>query len=66
MFPANTIPQFFGAWFGRKYMAKRYGPENWFKYAPVLIAGFACGTGLISMLAISVALIAKAVAKLPY
>jgi hypothetical protein len=66
LFPANTIPQFFGAWFGRKYMARRYGKENWYRYAPVLLAGFACGTGLISMVAISIALIAKAVAKVPY
>lgn len=66
LFPANTLPQLFGAWFGRKYMAKRYGEENWRRYAPVLLAGFACGTGLISMVSISMALIAKAVAKLPY
>ncbi len=66
LFPANTLPQLFGAWFGRKYMAKRYGEENWKRYAPVLLAGFACGTGLISMVSISMALIAKAVAKLPY
>jgi hypothetical protein len=66
LFPANTIPQYIGAWFGRKYMAKRYGEENWVRYAPVLLAGFSCGTGLVSMLSISMALIAKAVAKLPY
>lgn len=66
LFPANTVPQLFGAWFGRKYMAKRYGEENWRRYAPVLLAGFACGTGLISMVSISLALVAKAVAKLPY
>ncbi len=66
LFPANTLPQLFGAWFGRRYMAKRYGEENWRRYAPVLLAGFACGTGLISMVSISLALVAKAVAKLPY
>ena len=66
LYPANTIPQLFGAWFGRRHMAKRYGEENWRRYAPVLLAGFACGTGLISMVSISMALVAKAVAKLPY
>lgn len=66
LFPANTLPQFLGAWFGHKYMKKRYGEENWMRYAPVLLAGFSCGTGLVSMLSISMALIAKAVAKLPY
>ncbi|HZH99222.1 MAG TPA: hypothetical protein VEX38_09645 [Fimbriimonadaceae bacterium] len=66
LFPANTLPQLLGAWFGRKYMARKYGQENWVRYAPVLFAGFACGTGLVAMTSISLALIAKAVAKLPY
>ncbi len=66
LFPANTLPQFLGAWYGRKYMAKKYGEENWARYAPVLLAGFSCGTGLISLVSISIALIGKAVAKLPY
>jgi hypothetical protein len=66
LFPANTVPQLAGAWYGRKFMARRYGEENWVRYAPVLLAGFSCGTGLISMISISLALIAKAVAKLPY
>lgn len=66
LFPANTLPQFLGAWIGRKYMRKRYGELNWTRYAPVLLAGFSCGTGLVSMASISLALIARAVAKLPY
>ena len=66
LFPANTVPQLVGAWYGRKYMAKRYGADNWVRYAPVLLAGFSCGTGLVSMFSISLALLAKAVAKLPY
>lgn len=66
LFPANTIPQWLGAWYGKKYMARKYGQENWARYAPVLLAGFSCGTGLVSMASISLALIAKAVAKLPY
>jgi len=66
LFPANTVPQFFGAIAGKRYFAKKYGQENWTRYAPVLFAGFACGTGLISMVCIAIALIAKAVAKLPY
>jgi hypothetical protein len=66
LYPANTIPQFIGAWFGRRHLAKKYGAENWSKYAPVLLAGFSCGTGLVSLCSIAMALIAKAVAKLPY
>jgi len=66
LFPANTVPQFLGAWVGKKYLAKRYGVENWLRYAPVLLAGFSCGTGLVALASISIALISRAVAKLPY
>lgn len=66
LFPANTLPQLLGAWYGRKYMRVKYGEEQWSRYAPVLFAGFACGTGLIAMASISVALITKAVSRLPY
>ncbi len=65
-FPADTIPTFFGAWLGKRYFAKRFGQENWVKYSPVLLAGFACGTGLIAMAAIALALIAKSVNYLPF
>ncbi|HWP31954.1 MAG TPA: hypothetical protein VNK96_09575 [Fimbriimonadales bacterium] len=66
LWPANTIPQFLGAIAGRKYFAKRYGEEKWVSYAPVLLAGFSCGSGLIAMISIALALIAKSVTTLPY
>lgn len=66
LFPANTVPQFLGAWAGKRFLAKKYGAETWSRYAPVLLAGFSCGTGLVALAAISLALISRAVAKLPY
>lgn len=66
LWPANTIPQLLGAIAGRKYFAKRFGEERWSAYAPVLLAGFSCGTGLMAMVAIALALLAKAVSSLPY
>ncbi len=66
LFPANTIPQLAGAWFGRRFMARKYGEETWSRYAPVLLAGFSCGTGLVAMASISLALVARAVSQLPY
>lgn len=66
LYPANTLPQLLGAWYGKKFLAKRFGAETWSRYAPVLLAGFFCGTGLVALLSISIALIGKAVAKLPY
>ena len=65
-FPHDAIPTFFGAWLSRKYFAKRFGLENWRMYTPVLLAGFSCGTGLIAMASIALALIAKSVNYLPF
>lgn len=64
--PADIIPTFFGAWLGRRYFAKRFGVDQWRMYAPVLLAGFACGTGLVAMAAIALSLIAKSVNYLPF
>ncbi|HZT44334.1 MAG TPA: hypothetical protein VFA07_19365 [Chthonomonadaceae bacterium] len=65
-YPHNTIPTFIGAWLGRKYFQKRFGVDNWRMYTPVLLAGFSCGTGLIAMASIALALIAKSVNYLPF
>jgi hypothetical protein len=62
----HQLPMFIGACFGKFYFSKRIGQERWVQYAPVLVAGFACGTGLISMGAIALALISKAVQPLPF
>lgn len=64
--PQDALPMFFGAWLGRRYFAKRFGLDRWTNYAPVLLAGFSCGTGLIAMASIALALIAKSVNYLPY
>ncbi|MCH8274952.1 MAG: OPT/YSL family transporter [Armatimonadetes bacterium] len=66
LWPANTIPQLLGAIVGRKYFAKKYGIEKWTVYAPVLLAGFSCGSGLMAMASIALALVAKSVSTLPY
>lgn len=66
LWPANTIPQAIGALVGRKYFARKFGEERWAAYAPVLLAGFSCGAGLLAMVAIAFALVARAVSSLPY
>jgi hypothetical protein len=65
-FVADTFPTFVGACLGKFYFARRYGVETWRNFAPVLMAGFACGTGLVTMAAIALALISKAVQPLPF
>ena len=64
--PHYAIPLFLGALLGRFFFAKKIGKENWKKYTPVLLAGYACGMGLIAMFSISIALIAKTVFQLVF
>jgi hypothetical protein len=64
--PPDVITTFIGAYLSKTYFEKRFGLENWRKYTPVLLAGFSCGTGLIAMASIALALIAKSVNYLPF
>ncbi len=64
--PTGAIPSLVGALLGRYYFAKKIGEANWRKYTPVLLAGFTCGGGLISMAAIALALIIKVTNFLPF
>jgi hypothetical protein len=60
MLPHMVFSMFIGALLGRFYFAKKVGP-NWKKYTPIILAGYSCGMGLIGMVAIAVALIAKTI-----
>jgi len=64
--PHNTIPMLLGTILGHRYFARRFGKEQWRMWAPVLLAGFSCGMGLIGMAAIALAIIGKSVSYLPY
>jgi hypothetical protein len=64
--PTGAIPMFVGAMLGRFYFARRFGTAKWSQYAPVLLAGFSCGMGLIGMSAVALALISKSVQYLPF
>ncbi|MBA4387229.1 MAG: peptide transporter [Verrucomicrobia bacterium] len=56
--PGSLVFQFLGALFGRFYMRRRFG-DAWLKYAPVLLAGYACGMGLVAMVSVSITILAK-------
>ncbi|MBN98550.1 MAG: peptide transporter, partial [Gemmatimonadetes bacterium] len=64
--PHLLIPEMVGACLGRYYCERRWGRERWRRWAPILLAGFACGNGLIGMASVGVVLIARSVAQLPY
>ena len=62
----GAIPQFVGAMLGRFYFARRFGLHQWRLYGPVLLAGYLCGTGLVGMAGIAMAIILKSVRVLPF
>jgi hypothetical protein len=64
--PHNTIPLLCGTLLSQKYFSKRFGAETWRMWAPVLLAGFSCGMGLIGMASIALAIIGRSVSYLPY
>ncbi|MFH0964589.1 MAG: SUMF1/EgtB/PvdO family nonheme iron enzyme [Planctomycetota bacterium] len=53
--------QFAGALLGHFYIRRKLGDVKWRAYAPVVMAGLGCGIGLVSLVAIAIALIAKSV-----
>jgi len=55
-----VLPQFIGALLGRYYFARRFGPK-WPQYRVVFFAGFGCGMGLITMLALGLVFLSKSV-----
>ncbi|EPR44131.1 hypothetical protein dsx2_1875 [Desulfovibrio sp. X2] len=63
--PHGHFLELFGALLGRFYFLKRYGAQ-WRQYAPVLLAGFSCGMGLMGMFAMGCTLILKSLGKLAY
>jgi hypothetical protein len=64
--PHFAIPNFLGALLGRFYLRQRFGEERWSSYAPILLAGYSCGVGLIGMTSIAVALISKAISQVVF
>lgn len=64
--PHMLMTQFIGAMLGRFYFWKRYGRQQWRRYAMVLVVGFGVGMSLIGMFCAALAMIVKAVSSLMY
>ncbi len=60
------LSMFIGAMLGRYYFARRFGPERWRRYVPVVVAGFSCGMGLAGMVSVALALVARSASVLPF
>jgi hypothetical protein len=63
--PHSIFLEVIGALLGRYYFVKKYGLA-WRQYAPVLLAGFSCGMGLMGMLAMGFTLIMRSLGSLAY
>ncbi len=64
--PHMILLQFVGAILGKYYFSKRFGESKWKAYAPILLAGYSCGMGLIGMTSVAIALISKAVSTIAF
>ena len=64
--PHTLLPQIIGALLARFYFWKRYGKQEWRRYAMVLAVGFGVGMSLIGMFCAALAMAAKAVSPLSY
>ena len=64
--PHNLLPQILGALLARFYFWKRYGKQEWRRYAMVLAVGFGVGMSLIGMFCAAFAMVSKAVSALQY
>ena len=61
--PHSFVLEVIGALLARFYFQKRFGKEQFIKAAPVLLAGYFTGAGLIGMLGAAIALIASSISK---
>ena len=64
--PHFLLLNFAGAMLGRYYFERRFGEKRWRVYAPILLAGYFCGIGLVGMSSIAVALISKSVSNIVF
>lgn len=63
--PAFAFLELAGALVGRFYFRRKYG-DMWLSYAPVLVSGFACGTGLMAMVSVAVVILVRMMSPLSY
>jgi hypothetical protein len=64
--PHTMVLEIFGALLGRYYFQKKFGSSNFLRMAPVVLAGYYTGVGLIGMATIAMNLIKNAVSSAPF
>ncbi len=61
--PAGLPLEVVGALLGRFYFRRRFG-DRWLRYTPVMLAGYACGMGLVAMVGMAFAILNKMMSPL--
>jgi hypothetical protein len=64
--PHAIFPEMVGALISEFYFVPRFGARRWKQYATVLMAGYACGMGLVGMGTVAIAMVSKSVSQMPY
>jgi len=64
--PHVMVLEVVGAFIGRLYFQRKYGFKKFRQMAPILVAGYFTGVGLISMATIALRLIKAAVSTAPF
>ena len=62
-YPGAIIFQAIGGFVGQFYFRKKFG-NMWLKYSPVVLAGFTCGMGLMSMLCVAFSIMTRMMSPL--
>ena len=64
--PHGLLLELLGALIARFYFHKRFGRKPFLRTAPILLAGYFVGTGLIGMAGVAVRLITSAISMAPF
>jgi len=64
--PHGLLLELAGALLARFYFTRRFGRKPFLRTAPILLAGYLVGTGLIGMAGVAIKLIAAAISMAPF
>lgn len=64
--PHGLLLELAGALIARGYFHKKFGKKRFLQIAPILLAGYFVGTGLIGMAAVAIRLITSAISQAPF
>ncbi len=64
--PHGIVLELFGACLARYYLHQRFGRKQFMLAAPILLAGYFVGTGLVGMACVAIRLIVSAISMAPF